>query len=78
MSGSISLSRHDPPCSQGWPRPRGNLVFGFYLAAEVTEINQLKFELIGILKIPRKSTHLKQNCFVFRHREGQESGILGF
>ena len=54
------------------------ILFIFFLAAEVTEINQLKIELIGFLKMPRKSTHLKQNRFVFRHREGQESGIFGF
>ena len=50
----------------------------FFLAAEVTEINQLKIELIEIPKIPRKSTHLKQTCFVYRNRDGQESDILGF
>ena len=50
----------------------------FFQTTGVIEIGQWNFELIGFLKMLRKSTLLKQKPFVFRHWEGQQSGIYGF
>ena len=45
---------------------------------EITKINQLKIELIEILKVARKWYHLEHKRFENPHRRGQESDILGF